>query len=146
MFHHKHDHERNMSELRSIHDTGNSAMGFADKIIKTGKRGKILWISALGLWGLLILMTVLIMLHNQELGPIPVGLAVMCIIGAFPLLLLSVATFLYPYEFWRFSHSFNLHVRGGEPTDFAIALHYVSGVFGVLMTFGIVVALLAWVR
>lgn len=142
MFHHKHDHERRMEELNSLHDTGKSAIEFANKMEKTGKRKKFLWLFTLGLWGLLILMTVLITIHRDA----PVGLGIICVIGGFFLLLLSVANFLYPYEFWEFAHSRNPHVLGGRPTNFAISSHLFSGVFGVIVTFGIVAFLLILVR
>ncbi|MCL2855324.1 MAG: Hid1 family protein [Defluviitaleaceae bacterium] len=147
--HHKHEHERRVQELKSIHsaDGEGSAIRFARKLEDTGKRGLIMWLATLGLWILFGVMTVLIYINWYQAGdPAPFGLMVMCIIVAFPLLLLSVAGFIYPREFWDFTHSFNIHVRGGSYTDFAIFAHYVSGVTGVIGTFALAVLLLNFIR
>lgn len=43
-----------------------------------------------------------------------------------PLILLGLAEIMYPEKMWRFSH--RLHVRGGEPTEWAIFSNKLGGV------------------
>lgn len=75
-------------------------------------------------------------------GFIPFGVAVFCIVVGFFMLLLSVTSFLYPYEFWEFEQKFNWSVQGGEPTEFGITAHQIGGVVGVLATFILVIRIL----
>ena len=136
--HNHHDHERRLKQWNKEFAYGSIKMvQFAEKMEKTRKRGRILWISTLSLWVLFAIMMILITAGNQPY----VGVIVFSVIFAFPLLLLGVANFVYPWEFWWRAHSFNWHIKGGGPTNFGIATHMYSGIFSVICIFGLGVLL-----
>jgi len=112
---------------------------FTEKLQKQGTRGRIFWIVTLSLWAAAIIMVVLIALLYS--GPFSIGFAVLCIILSFPLLLLFVGEFFYPYEYWQFFHQFRWDIRGGEPTTFALVAHQIGGVFGAVLVISLVALL-----
>lgn len=79
-------------------------------------------------------------------GPIHLGVVILCSIAGFFLLLLSIASFLYPYEFVAFGQAFNWRMRGGEPTEFGIFGQQLSGVVGVIAIFIFAMLIVAGLR
>lgn len=74
-------------------------------------------------------------MRAMERGPASFGAAVGCVILGFLFLLLSVASWLYPREFWEFEQAFEWRVKNAEPTELGIMSHQIGGVVGVIAVF-----------
>lgn len=77
-------------------------------------------------------------------GLVSSGTAVACVVISLPVLILSVAAFLYPDKFWEFEQAFNFRVQNAEPTEWGIMVHQIGGVGGVIMTFIFIVMILTF--
>jgi uncharacterized membrane protein YvbJ len=86
---------------------------------------------------------ILEVIRTIDRGPITNWFALFWAVICFLMILISVASYLYPYKFSEISLAINPHVRDGKPTEFAILSARFGGVLIIVVTFVITFMILS---